>query len=84
MLAGCKSMCSDEMPPVMEKQGFKGAQSMPRQLNYDSVTKTLRAYPVKEMELLRGQQVSPLLVGLGRCCSCAALQPPVHPHLKVR
>lgn len=59
-------MCSDEMPPVMEKQGFKGAQSMPRQLNYDAVTKTLRAYPVKEMELLRGQQVR--LFGWTRNC----------------
>jgi hypothetical protein len=67
MFAGCKTMCSDEMPPVMEKQGFKSAESMPRQLNYDSVTKTLRAYPVKEMKLLRGEQVSPL-VGLKPCC----------------
>lgn len=55
--AGCKGSCSDELPPVVEKQGFKGALTMPRQLNYEPLTKTLRAYPVKDVEKLRGQQV---------------------------
>jgi hypothetical protein len=50
-------MCSDEKPASVVRQGFKGAQSMPRQLNYDPLTKTLRAYPVEEMALLRGKQV---------------------------
>lgn len=40
-------MCSDELPPVIEKQGFKGALTMPRQLDYEPLTKTLCAYPVK-------------------------------------
>jgi sucrose-6-phosphate hydrolase SacC (GH32 family) len=42
---------------VVEKQGFKGALTMPRQLNYEPLTKTLRAYPVKDVEKLRGKQV---------------------------
>lgn len=50
-------MCSDELPAAIAKQGFKGAQSMPRKINYEPETKTLRSYPVKEMQQLRGKQV---------------------------
>lgn len=50
-------MCSDEMPGAIKRQGFKGAQTLPRQLTYEPLTKTLRAYPVEETNKLRGKQV---------------------------
>jgi hypothetical protein len=56
--AGCADSCSDQLPPVIERMGFKGTQTVVRQLSYDRVTKTLRAYPVREVELLRGAWVS--------------------------
>lgn len=55
--AGCTGMCSDELPEVIKRQGFKGAQTMPRQITYDPITKTMRGYPVREMATLRGKQV---------------------------
>lgn len=55
--AGCQGSCSDQLPPVVAKQGFKGAQTMPRQLRYSRATKTLCAYPVPEVQALRGKQV---------------------------
>lgn len=56
--AGCTNSCSDELPAVVAKQGFKGALTMPRVLNFDPLTKTLRAYPDEAMHKLRGKQVS--------------------------
>jgi hypothetical protein len=50
-------MCSDELPDIIKRQGFKGVQTMPRQLTYEPLTKTLRAYPVNETSTLRGKQV---------------------------
>eukprot|EP00775_Hariotina_reticulata_P005547 gene5547-5783_t len=54
--AGCEGSCSDQLPEVVAKQGFKGAISLPKQLTFNPATKTLRAYPIKEVELLRGKQ----------------------------
>lgn len=51
-------MCSDETPVATKRQGFKGVQTMPRQLTYEPLTKTLRGYPVKETNTLRGSKVS--------------------------
>lgn len=56
--AGCSFMCSDELPDIIKRQGFKGVQTLPRQLTYVPLTKTLRAYPVNETSTLRGNQVS--------------------------
>jgi hypothetical protein len=56
--AGCADSCSDQLPPVIERMGFKGTHTVMRQLSYNKVTKTLRAYPVQELELLRGAQAS--------------------------
>ena len=39
------------------RQGFKGVQTLPRQLSYDRSTKTVRAYPIAEIAKLRGRQV---------------------------
>lgn len=50
-------MCSDELPDPIKRQGFKGVQTLPRQLTYEPLTKTLRAYPVNETAKLRGKQV---------------------------
>jgi sucrose-6-phosphate hydrolase SacC (GH32 family) len=50
-------MCSDETPDPIKRQGFKGVQTLPRQLTYEPLTKTLRAYPVAETNKLRGKQV---------------------------
>lgn len=50
-------MCSDELPDPVKRQGFKGVQTLPRQLTYEPLTKTLRAYPVNETAKLRGKQV---------------------------
>eukprot|EP00879_Flechtneria_rotunda_P005979 GHRR01006287.1.p1 GENE.GHRR01006287.1~~GHRR01006287.1.p1 ORF type:complete len:494 (+),score=170.52 GHRR01006287.1:2730-4211(+) len=55
--AGCQDSCSDQLPPVVEAQGFKGVQTLPRQLRYNRETKTLNAFPVAETALLRGTQV---------------------------
>lgn len=64
-------MCSDELPVPIKRQGFKGVQTLPRQLTYEPLTKTLRAYPVQETNKLRGKQV-----GCGAQCAyycCHAL-----------
>ncbi|WIA44458.1 hypothetical protein OEZ86_007207 [Tetradesmus obliquus] len=55
--AGCSGSCSDQLPDVIARMGFKSAQTLPRVLTYEPLTKTLRAYPVNETALLRGQQV---------------------------
>lgn len=57
-------MCSDELPEAIVRQGFKGVQTLPRQLSYDPLTKTLRAYPVNETNSLRGSQVCVCVCGL--------------------
>lgn len=50
-------MCVEELPEPIRRQGFKGVQTMPRQLTFEPLTKTLRAYPVKEISSLRGNKV---------------------------
>lgn len=55
--AGCSGSCSDELPEVIAKMGFKGVHTLPRRLRFDQATKTLRAYPVEEISQLRGAQV---------------------------
>jgi sucrose-6-phosphate hydrolase SacC (GH32 family) len=67
--AGCADSCSDQLPPVIERMGFKGVHTVMRQLSYDSATRSLRAYPVKEMELLRGAKAGPKMLHVAWKCS---------------
>ncbi|KAF8057146.1 ISA1 [Scenedesmus sp. PABB004] len=55
--AGCADMCSEQLPPVLSRMRFKGAQALPRALSYDAEARALRAYPVPELAALRGAQV---------------------------
>ena len=70
--AGCSGSCSDQLPDVIARMGFKSAQTLPRVLTYEPLTKALSAYPVNETSLLRGQQVR--LVGA--CCMYCGLTLP--------
>eukprot|EP00879_Flechtneria_rotunda_P010888 GHRR01011378.1.p1 GENE.GHRR01011378.1~~GHRR01011378.1.p1 ORF type:complete len:726 (+),score=212.30 GHRR01011378.1:2377-4554(+) len=55
--AGCRESCSLQVLPVHNESGYKGVQTMPRELKYSKETKSLIAYPVAEMALLRAKQV---------------------------